>query len=94
MDLVEEGKGYLVFGSAECLDLLIASRFLSSKVIAGKTENNETLRAILPIELFESGILRSITTEGGNIDDENDLACIIFQRGMLAIRSLEWNLIK
>jgi len=45
-------KGYTKFGGAEILYLFFVVRFLTSKLIAGKTENNEALRMIGLVKLF------------------------------------------
>jgi len=56
--------------AGELEDLLISSRFLTGKLIAGESKDFESLRVVLVVKLNELGIVCVCQTSfGGNVDD-------------------------
>lgn len=57
-------------------------------MVAGETQNGEVVRVLLLqilVQLLETGVLRGETALGGSVDDEDDLALVLFQRSGLAL---------
>ena len=87
MDLIHHGEGHLVLAGAEGLDLIIASGLLCSEVIAGEAENHQTLSGMISVEFFQGCVLRSISTMGGHINDQDYLFCILAQGSLFPVHS-------
>lgn len=74
IDLLENGEGDAVVELAEGLNLILGTRLLVGKLVAGEAKNHEALGAVLLVELLESLVLGSETALGSNVDNENNLA--------------------
>src|SRR6185369_13891289 len=85
MQFVKEWKGDVVLAGTKLLDLLVGARLLGPEIIARKPEHVETFALVLLMNLLESVVLRREAAMGSDVDDQQDLALICFQRGFFPI---------
>ena len=75
----ENRESHTVFFRAELLDLVVRSRFLTAKLVAGKAENGKVATGRVGflhilVKALEGLVLWSKSALGGGVDHENDLA--------------------
>jgi len=80
-DLGEEREGDGIFGGAELGDFLIGAGLLACEVVGGKAEDDEAAIFVLLIERFEGGVLRGEAAFAGDVDDEENFAGVVGERG-------------
>ncbi len=51
-DLIEKGKGHVVFAGAKSLDFRVGPGFLLMKLVAGKAQDHESFVLVFLIKLF------------------------------------------
>ena len=86
MHLVEQFEVGAVGGGAEALDLLEAAGFLGTEVVAGETQNGQTLGAVGLIQRLQTGVLLGETTAAGHVHDQQHLARVVAQGFAAAVR--------
>ena len=83
-DLGEHGEVDAKGGAAEGLDVLVGAGLLSTEVVGWEAADHEAGLFEAGVDLFEGVVLRSETALGGDVDDEEDFAAIVGQRGSFA----------
>ena len=78
-------EGDTIVDTAEGLDLAVGTRILFGKLVAGESDNDETLVAIFFVEFFESIELWSEATLGSSVDDEENLTAKIVEIYLFSI---------
>src|SRR5699024_5079217 len=68
-------------------------RFLATELIAGKTQDRQPLVFVLPIQLFQAGILRGKAALAGDIDNEQHLAGIYTKLCLLSLQGRHLNIV-
>jgi hypothetical protein len=90
----EEGKGDVVFAAAELFDFLGCAGFLAEKIVARKAEDGETLALVFLLDGLEALVLRCEAALGCHVDDEQHLALVGLERGVLAVDVLQRDVVK
>ena len=89
VDFIEEGKADIVFAGAKLFDFLIRPRFLAAKLIARKAKHDQPLLLIFFMDRFKGFVLRGEPALRSDVYNQEHLALIIFQGGVLAIDVLD-----
>ena len=87
-ELVEHRKGHVVFAGAELFDLRVRARLLAAKLVARKTEHDQSLVLVFLVERLQRGVLRSESAFRRDVDDKQHLALIRLERRSLPSMSL------
>lgn len=80
VNLAQDGERDAVVELAEGLDVVVGAGLLTTKLVAGETENDKVVGVLLPkvlVELLEAGVLWGKTALGGSVDDEHNLALVL-----------------
>jgi hypothetical protein len=80
-DLGEEGEGDGVLGGAEGGDLGVGAGLLAGEVVGGEAADDEALGFVVLEEGFEGGVLRGKAAFAGDVDDEQDVSCVVGEGG-------------
>lgn len=84
-DLREHRKGEGVVLGTEPRNGVVGIWFLTTKLVAGKTEYREALGTPAPVKCFEAPVLGCIATAACGVDDEERFASKFFEIGFFAI---------
>ena len=93
-DLGEHRKIDAVDRAAEVLDLLVAAGLLLAELVGRKAEHREAARRDRLVELLEALILRGLAALRGDVDDEEDLAGEVGERGLGAVDAADGNVVE
>src|ERR1041385_3887760 len=94
VQFVEEREGHAVFAGAEFLDFLVRARLLRPEVVARESQHGQALVLVFLVQSLEALVLRSEAALGGHVDDEQHLALVILQSGILAVDVLERDVVE
>ena len=91
---LKDGKGDVVGGGAERGYFLVRARLLLAELVAGEAGDDEALVLVFFVGGFERLVLGREAALGGDVDDEDDLALVCVERGVLAVDVLERDVIQ
>jgi hypothetical protein len=89
----KHGKGHPVVETAEIHDLFFGSGFLSTKLVAGKTQYNQPLVNVLTVQHLKTVILPSEAALASDIDYQHDLTLIKSEFDLLALNCRDLNIV-
>src|SRR5687768_2991307 len=93
LDLREHREGHAIRRSAEFKYPGLGVRLLSAELVARKAKHHETLVAVLPVERFETGILRREATPAGHVDDQQGFPPILAKRLHRSVNPLYFDVV-
>lgn len=93
-DLGVHGKAHSVFERAKGFDFLIAAGFLSSELVAGKSQHDEALVLVAPIQGFEVLVLAGKSAFRGYVYNEKHFVPVSFQGIGSTVNGFEWEIVK
>ena len=93
VQLVEHRERDLILAGAELLDLRIGPWLLLSELVAGEAQHDQALVLVFLVKRLEARVLGRVAAEGGDIDDQQHLALVSFERCLLAIDVLQRNVV-
>src|ERR1700678_1942641 len=79
----------LVLGTAEGLDFFIRARLLPAEIVGGEPEDHEALVFVLLVDLFQAGVLRSVSALACDVHNQNHFATIFRERRGFAIQGIQ-----
>jgi hypothetical protein len=73
INFLEEGKGDTKAGFTEGLDITGGAGFLLAELVAGKTQDHQTLIGVLGVEFLQALVLGGKTALAGSIHDQQNV---------------------
>lgn len=85
--LLHDGEADAIVDLAEVLDLIVGAGLLGTELVAGEAEDLKVFGVLCLdalVDFLKTFVLRSETTLGGSVDDEDDLALVVGGRDLLS----------
>ena len=94
LQLGEHRESHIIFGRAEGLDIRFRPRLLMQKLVAREAQHHQALALVFLIQRLQLGVLRRVTALRSDVHDEQNLAFVFLQQGILAIDVLQRNVVE
>lgn len=86
-DFFKQRKGHAVIAFAKAANFIGRARFLRAELVAREGQHFDALVLELLIYLFQPLVLRGKTAVAGGVDDQQDLALVLFEIDRLAVQA-------
>lgn len=88
-ELVHDGEGDVVLAGAKGLDLLIGAGLLSAEIVGRDSDDDQALSLVFFVDSFKGSVLRGESAAAGDVDQEQNFAVKLGERGRLSVDGLE-----